>query len=394
MQGSLEPSSSFTDQQYEELVNEAIAYVKGGQRDRARRLLERATLIPVPDARAWLWLSATTDDPQEQRNFLEHAVGADPSNAAARRGLVMLTEKMKKEKVLAEGEAVPSRLPQEPQAVQAQTYLCPQCGGSLRYNPQAWGLKCTNCGTVQAKATQAGVEHLEQVMDFTLPTERGHRWAEGLQQIACEQCGAVSLLPPGQAADRCAYCGSNRLVKSAQQQELVEPQAIGLAKVEEQEARERVKAWLGKGWFVPDDLKDNSERLQLRVAYYPFWTFDGMIELSWTCEVNEGTSRSPHWVSRNGVEMQFFDDVLVPGLRKMSMAQLNEIEPFELKEMVAFAPEYLAGWSALNYDHAMADASLRGERRWSSACGGNSITRSNRGRKNATSTAGAVNGAA
>ena len=177
------PSSS--DRQYDELVNEAIAYVKGGQKPRARRLLERATLVRADDARAWLWLSATTDDPDEQRLFLERAVAADPSNAAARRGLVMLSDRIKGEKVLAEGEQVQPLNPQEPAEVRGVAHRCPQCGGSLQFSLATQELTCSHCGYVQPGEKRTGAERLEQPVDFVMPTERGHRWAEAQQQVTC-----------------------------------------------------------------------------------------------------------------------------------------------------------------------------------------------------------------
>jgi hypothetical protein len=97
----------------------------------------------------------------------------------------------------------------------------------------------------------------------------------------------------------------------------------------------------------------------LRPAYYPFWTFDGTLQMNWTCEVDEGSSNNQHWVAREGVEFEMFDEVLVPGLRKMDVRELARVEPFRLKELEIFEPGYLAGWTALTYDLPLADASLR-----------------------------------
>ena len=106
-------------------------------RETARRLLERATMIKAMDARPWLWLSGTTDDSNEQRQLLEKAVAADPSNPTAVRGLAMLRAKI---------SGAPAPAPLSPSAAsavapfpntaqppkvldaQAQTFLCPKCG--------------------------------------------------------------------------------------------------------------------------------------------------------------------------------------------------------------------------------------------------------------------------
>jgi hypothetical protein len=94
------------------------------------------------------------------------------------------------------------------------------------------------------------------------------------------------------------------------------------------------------------------------MAYYPFWTFDGTVEIDWRCEVNEGSSRNPKWAPCNGSEFQNFDDILVPGLHSMTPEMVASVEPFKLKDVVEFNPDFLVGWQALSYDRTLADASL------------------------------------
>jgi DNA-directed RNA polymerase subunit RPC12/RpoP len=347
------------DRQCDELIQDGITAVKSGNRPLAIKLLNKASLINSADARIWIWLSATTDDPQEQRSYLERAVAADPSNAAARRGLVMLSEKLDKSRLMPEGAAYVPQVQPAPEEANGKAYLCPQCGGAMSYDIHKTDLVCQSCGYVQVVEEHLAPDSAEQVMDFVMPTTRAHRWAESQARVACEQCGAVTLLPPGQTADRCPYCGSNRFVDSPTLSELVDPQVIGLMKVDPQEADRRVKAWFGKGLLAPDDLVARHGGLQLRPAYYPFWTFDGTLELPWSCEINVGTSKAPQWEMRNGSQFDMFDDVLVPGLRSMSPDDLAGIEPFSLKDLVDFSPDFLPGWVSLTYDYSLADASLR-----------------------------------
>ncbi len=87
-------SKSIGTLEWEQLIRDGITAVKNGNRPLAKRLLDQAALIDSTDARIWIWLSATTDDLQERRTYLEHAVAIDPSNATAKRGLLVLTEKL------------------------------------------------------------------------------------------------------------------------------------------------------------------------------------------------------------------------------------------------------------------------------------------------------------
>jgi DNA-directed RNA polymerase subunit RPC12/RpoP len=196
-----------------------------------------------------------------------------------------------------------------------------------------------------------------------MPTQRGHRWAEAHHQLSCIQCGAVSLLPPGTKSLQCPYCGSNQLVEAAENGELIDPQVIAPFKINSEKAHGNVRAWLGRGLFAPDDLRRSGRNLQLRPAYHSCWTFDGNIEANWSCEVQEGYGRSARWEPRSGVESRFFDDVLISGVQALSEGELASIEPFKLKALQAFRPEYLAGWPAIVYDFPLAEASLKARER-------------------------------
>ncbi len=350
-------------ERYRRMVAAGIGAVKAGDMETARRLLRKAAQIHPEDAAPWVWLSATTEDPAEQREYLENAFAADPKNSAARRGLALLSEKMKGEVVLAEGDGLASSgagTPQEAETV--ETFLCPRCGGAQVFDPAGQQLKCLHCGTTAPVASRPAADCAEQVMDFVLPTERGHRWAEARPLLRCGRCGAETLLPVGQTAEACPYCGAHQWVETPETRAMLDPHAVIPFGVSEERARRSLSAWLSRGWSAPDDLASLAGSIDLRPAYYPFWTFDGTLEARWMCEVNEGSRKSPYWVSRSGVVFELFDDVLIPGLKNLPRKLLRSIEPFDLKASLAFRPAYLAGWPALTYDLSLADASLQARR--------------------------------
>jgi DNA-directed RNA polymerase subunit RPC12/RpoP len=353
-------TSEFSDRNYEALVREGILAAKTDKLALAKRLLLQASRLRPQDARPWLWLSQTTGDVQERREFLERAVAAEPSNTAARRGLAILTGQLDSQEILPEGQGVAPRAPHEPDEAAVSTFLCSQCGGRMNFDIDEQWIVCEFCGQ-REEDTRTGepvVEAAERPVDFVLPTRQGHAWAEAQHRLTCETCGAVTVKPVGEMTNRCAYCGSLQLIESAEADELIDPQVIGLIAVDEGDAVDRIIAWLKQGRYTPDDLVKQASKMELRPAYFPFWTFDGTLEAPWNCEVNEGSRERSRWVPKSGTEIIMFDDVLVPGLRSVSWTDLRQLHPFKLKELVAFKPEYLAGWPALAYDRAMADASL------------------------------------
>lgn len=349
----------FDDEQFERTVAAGIAAVKGNDKLQARNLLFKAAGMKPSDPRPWLWLSAVSEDTAEQIDFLEHAVSADPGNAAARRGLALLTGKLDPKQVVPEGEGVAPRNPQAPEPAQAaETYLCAQCGGHMAFETVQQALVCEFCGATQSIQSRAAADEAEQPLDFTLFTTRGHRWAEAEHILSCERCGAGWLLPVTQTAGECPYCGSRQVIASAESLELVAPQVIAPAALDRIQVERAVRDWLGRGWFIPDDLRKLARSSALRPAYYPFWTFDGTLELRWSAQVNEGSQRMPVWRMRSGAELEMFDDELVPGFKGLDGKALAGALPFRLKELVEFKPEYLAGWTALTYNRSLSDATL------------------------------------
>ncbi len=352
-------SNSLTEREFDQLIQDGILAVKNGNRSLAKKLLDQAALINNSDSRIWIWLSATTDDLQERRSYLERAVAIDPSNAAAKRGLLMINEKLDQAHLVPEGEGLAPHEPSQPVEAFIKTYLCPNCGASISYDVHEITLVCQFCGFTCKVDQRVINESSEQLLDAALPTERAHRWADSQSRLTCEQCGVVMILPPGQTADSCPWCSANRFITSPTLMELVDPQVIALFKLDPKDAGELVITWLSKGILSPDDLVVRHAGMQLHPAYYPFWLFEGTLEVPWFCDVNVGSRNVSQWEAHTGSKFEMFKDILISGVRKLPPSDIAAIEPFNLSELVEFSPDFLAGWVALTYDTPLADASLR-----------------------------------
>jgi len=347
-----------SDRIYDSLLREGINAARNGSKNLAWTLLNQAAQMMPLDPTPWLWLTETTDDVAEKIEYLEKVLAADPRNLAARQGLAKLTGKKEVPQPFSPDSVQPAQQSEDPALTKTkETFLCPNCGAHMEFNLQANALACLYCGLIHETEERSAADS-EQVMAHVLPTERGHRWAVSQHQMVCGQCGAHSLWPPGQAAAECPYCGSRQMIESEETEGLVDPQAIAIMQLNEREASGKITEWLGKGWTVPDDLKESAQKSLLRPAYYPFWTFDGTLDIHWSCEINEGTSNNPRWVGRSGVEFEMFDDVLIPGLTSLMFKTLDKLGKFYLKDVVEFKPDYLAGWPALTYDRPLAKATL------------------------------------
>jgi tetratricopeptide (TPR) repeat protein len=72
------------------MLREAIEALRTGDRARARDLLTRLLKTDQKNAQYWVWLSAAVDTQKERLYCLQTAIQADPQNAAAKRGLILL----------------------------------------------------------------------------------------------------------------------------------------------------------------------------------------------------------------------------------------------------------------------------------------------------------------
>jgi len=80
--------------QGDDLVQQAIAAFKAGQKDHSRNLLLQAIEVNEHHEQAWLWLSAVVDDLDEQQICLENVLALNPANERARKGLESVNRKI------------------------------------------------------------------------------------------------------------------------------------------------------------------------------------------------------------------------------------------------------------------------------------------------------------
>ncbi len=75
-----------------DLLRSGIIELKAGNRDTARRYLDRALYMSSDHdvlAEGWYWMSQLSDDPAEKRKALENCLSNDLRHARARRALAI-----------------------------------------------------------------------------------------------------------------------------------------------------------------------------------------------------------------------------------------------------------------------------------------------------------------
>src|SRR5512139_848875 len=95
-----------------QLLKCGIIDAKAGDRESARRYLDRAVYISNDHdvlAEAWFWMSELLDDQAEKRKALENCLAHDLQHARARRSLAILEGKLKADEIVN-----PDKLPPAP----------------------------------------------------------------------------------------------------------------------------------------------------------------------------------------------------------------------------------------------------------------------------------------
>ncbi len=256
------------------------------------------------------------------------------------------------------------------------TFKCPQCGATTRYDVSAGGVTCEHCGyTAAAQSKQVGRRAEE--FEFTLQTlQRATQgWGTDRIEILCESCGASLAIPAGALTSNCPFCASNRVNRRPAAGEQLRPLFLIPFKIKAEEIGPLTAAWLRQGWFHPAELSQGAKLGNFTGIYLPFWTFDARIISDWKAEVGYERqesyydSDSKEWKTRTVIDWRWedgqvttnIDDLLIGGSSHVSHTILERIYPFDLNQLVTYAPDYLAGWQAHSYDLTLPQAWERGK---------------------------------
>jgi hypothetical protein len=342
-----------------QLLKSGIIEAKAGNRESARRYLDRAVYISNDHdvlAEAWFWMSEVLDEAVEKRKALENCLAHDLSHARARRALAILDGKLKADEIVN-----PDNLPLAPEglrAADAERFMCPKCGGRMSFAPDGQSLLCEYCSRNQKFSASQSNDAAEKDFIIAMATARGHGKPLDEQVFHCEGCGCEFILPPSQISSTCVYCGSPHVVNWEAQEQLLAPDGIIPHAFDRQRAAKILADWVELNRIQPDKRLDMP-----RGVYLPLWTFDlggGIDYVGETYEDNEiqFNQRSRRKIRVSDCYPVQVNDLPIPASRKLSAVFLKLVPTFELTGIRPYDPRYLANWPAEVYDIPMAEASL------------------------------------
>lgn len=336
-----------------DLLTRGIASAKAGEAKLARRYLERS-LRMQPSTRqrvdALYWLAQLSESDDEKRGHLESVLQLEASHFAARRDLAIL-----------EGELSPSEIiqPDAPQApaapemasLEERRYVCPNCGGRMKYQAETAQLTCSYCGFV-AKVEEvrpAGKQVAEQDFIEALATAKGHIHPQATPTFTCGACGATYLLAPQALSLTCPHCGASYVIERTDSRSLVPPQGIVPFALSAEEAGRQLRDWLAS-----EAVEGITDFGAIRGLYLPAWTFDISGDVPYQYQRQKGD----RWVTENGAELLLYNDLPVAASQRLPATFLDEIHEFDLTHMKPYDSSHLAGWPAETYGISATEAAM------------------------------------
>ncbi len=249
------------------------------------------------------------------------------------------------------------------------TFGCTDCGADLKYEPGTTSLTCEYCGAKNdIPAVDDDIEELDYEAFLNKETATADEMTINL--VKCHVCAAESSLEPHVTSANCPYCDSSLVVEDAHEESVLKPKSLLPFKLKKDEAIAQFRKWIKKLWFAPNDLKKAVLSFDhFKGLYIPYWTYDSATHTNYTGQrgtyyyVTESYTttengktvrktrqvRKTRWSFTAGSINHFFDDVLVPASNSLPRKQVEALEPWDLKNLEPFTPQYLSGFITEKY---------------------------------------------
>lgn len=247
-----------------------------------------------------------------------------------------------------------------PPIPQDHQFPCKQCGAKVQFAPGTTSLTCPYCSTVN-EIEVAEVEVQEQDFESYLQKLSSAKPQATVEVVKCGACGAEVRPPESVTSFKCCFCGTD-IVSESRSCSVIQPEGVLPFKVTREEAVKKFRGWIGSLWWAPNKLKKQAMvDSAISGLYMPAWTYDAIVDTTYRGQrgdayyvtvgsgKNSRRERRVNWRYAAGRVHNEFDDVLVLATRSLPEDKAKALDPWDLKEVLPFNPQFLAGFSAERY---------------------------------------------
>ena len=194
---------------------------------------------------------------------------------------------------------------------------------------------------------------------------------ESVSTFACQHCGA-SLAFEGVRTATCPYCASPNFVERPPATGQPDPQFVVTFVGDSKVARSALDRWLGSRTMFADSALKRAKVEDIRGIYVPAYLYSAVAHTHYTAQIGEeytetetytvtdsdGKTRTEtrtvtrtEWRPLSGYHVSYVTDVVVSASAGLSNAEMERVEPFDLKQMRRFDPALVTGWIAEEFSH-------------------------------------------
>lgn len=184
------------------------------------------------------------------------------------------------------------------------------------------------------------------------------------QVFSCEECGAELRLAPNRRTSACPYCKCPSVIERADRSDRPSPALVLPFVATEVAARAAVHAWARRWRWFRQSLTDAVIE-GIEGVYLPAYLYSASTHSSYSARIGENytetetytvtvngksetrtrTVTKTEWRSLSGEYVGYVADVLVTASRGLPNAELDHIEPFDMRLLRRYDPALVSGWT-------------------------------------------------
>lgn len=217
-------------------------------------------------------------------------------------------------------------------------YVCPNCGGNLKFDIPSQQLACEYCHT--------------QADPYSFEDKDEKNFANKEYEVtvfSCPQCGGEIVSTDTSAAEFCTFCGASTILHSRLTNEKRPGYIIPFQKTKE-DCKQAYAARVKKAFFAPDALKDPKHIDGFRGIYMPYWAFYVEQQGDFTMEGAKSRRRGDYIVTDHydlkGEIEGYYKGISYDASSSFDDNISEKLAPYDVRGMKAFTPAFLRGFYA------------------------------------------------
>ncbi len=247
------------------------------------------------------------------------------------------------------------------------SFSCPECGGSMVFNPTEGKLQCEYCDSLFSR--EEVEKHFAEKEQKIGEKDEKKGWGEdesSMRGYNCSSCGAELITDANTAVIRCPYCG-NQTVAPVQFTGALKPDYVVPFAFTKKQAVAKYKEYYEKRFLLPKDFLVSSQVEEIQGVYVPFWLFNGTADAEGEYESYDKHDEGNYEVTKYYKSLRKgrigFTNVPTDASVRMADDLMDSIEPYTFDKLEEFTTAYLPGFMAEKFDVEIKDDIDRAKKR-------------------------------